>query len=467
MRIKTSVLVTAAALIALLANTYARTLPPTNSVDNHLDVLAGRAPIEPIIPEPKPDPDPAPAPAPGEPGAPEASGGAPKVSDGPAHLSIPESGLPKPTATQAESVAPTTGPAESNAPTATQAKSVAPSATEPKPVAPTGPAQGSSDDNPSAPCKRGILGARCALDSSDDSGDDSEPVGAPARAQAPSGSWYEFVNDPSKVQNSRTQFNQRINNPIADDVSTGTLSIYALDGETTSNIEIVDIQAAGIGSILTELGRRNEISNTPRGTTVEVRSRNPPANGNPTRDEVQVTAFTDDSKMIVAHFTDAANDGTPANEGKMPWNQLVFLQYKQLSGGNIGNLQFIGQSQISNKATLNTMLDVFERSGRSTPQQMSEVVSIRSVQDGALAGGPESQAFDALSWSDNVNGVYWLLSDFHNALGNKRISQFHLRFNNPGGVNADVMREFFNRPDDPQVEGRDSDPSADILIELA
>lgn len=177
MRIKTSVLVTAAALVALLANTYARTLPPTNSVDNHLDVLAGRAPIEPIIPEPKPEPEPEPEPTPGAPGAPEASGGAPKVSDGPAHLSTPESGLPKPTATQAESVAPTTGPAESNAPTATQTKSVAPSATEPKPVAPTGPAQGSSNDNPSASCKRGILGARCALDS----GDDSEPVGAPAR----------------------------------------------------------------------------------------------------------------------------------------------------------------------------------------------------------------------------------------------------------------------------------------------
>ena len=463
MRIKTSVLVTAAALVALLANTYARTLPPTNSVDNHLDVLAGRAPIEPIIPEPKPEPEPEPEPAPGAPGAPEASGGAPKVSDGPAHLSIPESGLPKPTATQAESVAPTTGPAESNAPTATQTKSVAPSATEPKPVAPTGPAQGSSDDNPSAPCKRGILGARCALDS----GDDSEPVGAPARAQPPSGSWYEFVNDPSKVQNSRTQFNQRINNPTADDVSTGTLSTYVLDPQGTSNTEIVDTQAAGIGSILTALGRRNEISDTTKGTRVEVRSQNPPANGNPTRDEVQETAFTDDSKMIVVRFSDAANDGTPANKGKMPWDQLVFLQYKQLSGGNIGKLQFIGRSQINNKVTLNTMLDVFERSGRSTLEQMGEVVSIRSVQDGAPAGGPESQAFDALSWSDNVNGVYWLLSDFHKALGNKRISQFHLRFNNPGDMNADQLRKFFSCPDGPEVEGTDNDPSADILIELA
>jgi hypothetical protein len=171
--------------------------------------------------------------------------------------------------------------------------------------------------------------------------------------------------------------------------------------------------------------------------------------------------------MIVVRFSDAANDGTPANKGKMPWDQLVFLQYKQLSGGNIGELQFIGRSQINNKATLDTMLDVFERSGRSTPEQMGEVVSIKSVQDGAPAGGPESQAFDAPSWSDNVNGVYWLLSDFHKALGNKRISQFHLRFNNPGNMNADQLREFFSRPDDPEVEGTDNDPSADILIELA
>jgi hypothetical protein len=171
-RIETGVL--AAALAALLANTYARTLPPTSSFDNHLDVLTGRAPVQLVIPEPKPEPKPEPEPAPGAPGASEALGRALKVLDGPAHLSIPESGLPKSTATRAESVAPTTGPAESNAPTATQAKSVAPSATEPKPVAPTGPAQGSDDDNSSAPCKRGIFGVRCALDRSDD----SEPVGA-------------------------------------------------------------------------------------------------------------------------------------------------------------------------------------------------------------------------------------------------------------------------------------------------
>lgn len=169
--------------------------------------------------------------------------------------------------------------------------------------------------------------------------------------------------------------------------------------------------------------------------------------------------------MIVAHFTDAANDGTPANEGKMPWDQLVFLQYKQFRSGKIEPLQFIGQSQIENKATLNTMLDAFEHGGRSTPQQMGQVMSFRSVQDGAPAGGPESQAFDALSWSDNVNGVYWLLSDFHKALGNKRISQFHLRFNNPGKMDADRMREFFNH--DLGAEGSDNDPSADILIELA
>jgi hypothetical protein len=152
MRTKTSVLVAAAALVALLANTYARTLPPTNSVDSRLDVLAGRAPIDLIIPEPEPVPEPKPEPEPA-PGAPEATGGAPKVSDGPAHLSIPENGLPTPTTTQAESIAPTTGPAESNAPTATQAKSVAPSATKPKAVTPTRPAQDSNDDNPSAPCK--------------------------------------------------------------------------------------------------------------------------------------------------------------------------------------------------------------------------------------------------------------------------------------------------------------------------
>ena len=77
-------------------------------------------------------------------------------------------------------------------------------------------------------------------DNDDDSGDDSEPVGAPARAQPPGGSWYEFVNDPSKVQNSRTQFNQRINNPIADDVPTGTLSTYVLKSDETSNTDIVD-----------------------------------------------------------------------------------------------------------------------------------------------------------------------------------------------------------------------------------
>jgi hypothetical protein len=157
MRIKASVLVTAAALVALLASTYARTLPPTTSVDNHLGALAGRAPIEPIIPVPKPEPEPKPGPE-AAPGAPKASGGAPKVSDGPAHLSIPESGLPKPTATHAESVAPTTGPAKSNAPAATQAKSVAPSVTEdPRPADPApkpAPKPGDTEPAPAPPASK-------------------------------------------------------------------------------------------------------------------------------------------------------------------------------------------------------------------------------------------------------------------------------------------------------------------------
>jgi hypothetical protein len=457
MRVKTIVLITAAALTALPAKTYARALSSTNSVDDHVDVLVGRAPLALVIPAPKPAPKPEPEPAPVAPGAPKAPGGNPKVSDGPAHLSIPESGLAKPTVTPAESVAPTTGPAEPSAPTATQAKSVAPSATEPKPVAPTEPAQGSGDGKPSKQCKRGILGARCASDS----GDDSEPVFAPAREQPPSGSWYEFVNDPSKVQNSRTQFNQRINNPIADDLPTGSLSKYELEAEQLSNSDLIDVQSAGIGSILTELGRRGEIVAGGKASRVEIRSGNPPENGHPTRDDVQETGFTDDGKMIVARFSDARNDGTPAND-KMPWDQLAFLQYKQLSGDKIGQLQFIGRSQISNKATLNTMLDAFGHSGRSTSQQMGQVLTVRSVQDGAVAGGPEAQAFDALSWSDNVNGVYWLLSDFHNALGNKRISQFHLKFNNPGNLDAAAMRDAFKKD-----AGGDKDPEADILIELA
>jgi hypothetical protein len=72
--------------------------------------------------------------------------------------------------------------------------------------------------------------------------------------------------------------------------------------------------------------------------------------------------------MIVAHFTDAANDSRPVSEGKTLRNQLVFLQYKQCRGGETKDLQFIERSQVANKATLITMLDGFERDGRSTPQ---------------------------------------------------------------------------------------------------
>jgi hypothetical protein len=469
MRIKTSLLVAAAVIAALPANSYARAFAPTKSIDNQFDILAGRAPFEIIAPEPKPEPEPEPEPEPGtapeEPGAFETPGGAPAVSDRPAHLSIPESGLPKPTVSQVESVAPTKVLTESNAPTATQAHSVAPSATQPKPAAPTEPAQGSGDDSPSAPCKRGTLSARCDSDSSDDSSDDGEPVGAPARAQPPSGSWYDFINDPSKVQNSRAQFNQRINNPAADDVPTGTLGTYNMESNKFPNAVIVDSQAAGIGSILTDLGRRNEIDGEDA-NVVDIRSLTPPTNGHPSRGEVQETAFTGDSKMIVARFSDAANDGTPLNEGKMPWDQLVFLQFKQLSGVNIGKLRFIGQSQITNKATLNTMLDAFARNGRSTPDEMSDVLTLRSVQGGAHAGGPESQAFDAISWTDNVNGVYWLLSDFHKQLGNKRILQFFLRFNNPGGKDAGQLRTDFNEAVNLEESEDEDAPSADILIEL-
>lgn len=455
MRIKSSITIAAAVLVALSANACARALNSTNSVGNDHIALAGRAPIEIIPPEPKPEPEPEPEPAPAAPGSPGAHGGAPKVSAGPAHLSIPETGLPKPTPTQAKTVAPT----------ATKAESVTPSPTGAKPVAPTEPAPASGNDDFSTQCKRGLLSARCTSDHEDS--DDSEPIGAPPRAQPADGSWYQFVGDPSKVQNARTQFNLRVNNPAAADVQTGTLSTYVLEDTKVPNDYLVDTSAAGIGSILTALGRRGEIEDGANGFSVSVYSRNPPPAGQ-TSALIQTTTFTEGGKMIIAESSNAAADGTLANEGKMPWDQLVFLQYKQLRGGETGKLSFIGRAQIENKATLNTMLDVFEYNGRSTSDQMSGVMSIKSVQDGATAGGPESQAFDALSWSDNVNGVYWLLSDFHNSLGNKHISQFHLRFNNPGGLDLAGLRQFFNQPNAPKTpDSQKPDPSADILIELA
>lgn len=63
-----------------------------------------------------------------------------------------------------------------------------------------------------------------------------------------------------------------------------------------------------------------------------------------------------------------------------------------------------------------------ERTGQQS-NSLSEVATFRAQ---AVPGSEEAKAFEALCRTDNINGILYLLSDYHQALGNKRITNIHI-----------------------------------------
>lgn len=99
---------------------------------------------------------------------------------------------------------------------------------------------------------------------------------------------------------------------------------------------------------------------------------------------------------------------------------------------DLKNLQQVGRVSVKNPATLATIKQAYAEN--SIKPDSDALATFRADSTDAN----EERAFDALSRSDNVNGVHWLLSDFHNTFGNKRVTAIHTKLED-GGFNANMI----------------------------
>ena len=155
-----------------------------------------------------------------------------------------------------------------------------------------------------------------------------------------------------------------------------------------------------------------------------------------TGQRVLETTMSKDGKLIVADLSDLRDvDNQPV--GDMRWNELVFSRYKsnmENLGTGMTNLEHVGRTNVVNSATIQSITTAHDRNS-GLDLEGKGVFTFRA--DATDAN--ERAAFDALSRTDNVNGVYWLLSDFHTALGDRKLTAIHSELNADGDVATIIL----------------------------
>jgi hypothetical protein len=264
----------------------------------------------------------------------------------------------------------------------------------------------------------------------DAGGFDSEPQNVdvqPAAGEAPAidrtqvKNWFNVIETHPKPQfKALEDFNRRIgtnepDRPIAD--LEGKYNVRVLE-HAGSLFQDTREELQTMWTKLETFGKTDDSLPT-GGRSVIVKS---VAGGRHASKVVLEATISNDGRIIVADFSEKANDLTPKDQ-QIPWDRLVFSLYKDVmdlrNGGNLRNLKSIGRYQIGNAATKNT-IETALKLVRKTTKDSSEVVTFSA---NAPAGSVEAHAFEALLRNDNANGVIWKLSDYHQLLGDKRITQ--------------------------------------------
>ncbi len=245
-------------------------------------------------------------------------------------------------------------------------------------------------------------------------GIDSEPV-SDQRIEVDD--WFVEIAKPDvKPHTARNKLDERVNSDEPDVALKDLNKEYAVTG-FNDNADTFGVQRLGVGEVLKGIGV--EDINT-KALADAVNSKTP-------EQIVIETTMSKDGRLIVSDYSDLRDvEGKPV--GDMRWNELVFSRYKanmEKLGTGMTNLQHVGRSKITNLATRNTIMTA---QNRNPGLEENGVFTFRA----GATDANEKAAFDALSRTDNVNGVYWFLSDFHGALGNKKLTAIHSQVD-PGG----------------------------------
>jgi hypothetical protein len=282
----------------------------------------------------------------------------------------------------------------------------------------------STNDDGAKACRPGdgSLTKRCS------DGEDSEPEPDPARRAI--ANWYEVIDQPNPAPfKARDALNQRLNSnsPEHDDKPVRQLAPeYVAEAKTVND---VTAERSGLAEILKILNI------TPRGKGSDFEMRT--GDG----ERPYTIGMSDDGSIAFADYSEGEDDHTAPSK-KLRWNELMYSQYKthmdNMNGGNVGGLRYFGRTTVDSPATKPTIDTAAARTG----QFKEDENAFYTFRPDADPSSEMAKAFEAICRTDNVNGVLWLLSDYHNALGNKKITALQWRQKEHGGrMKGDLLIE--------------------------
>ena len=300
----------------------------------------------------------------------------------------------------------------SSAPAAATSDGPDASASASNPVQAT-PATASAGGSPTEVCKRSTsgLGRRCPPPDPGDasaleSGDRSDPPDVPQESRPNPNNWYSKV-DAGASQRARTDFEKRKKNNAPDLKFPSYHDIYKIAKFEDLPNGIFSQTDSGIGRQTT----RNifdsidpSVCSPGPAARINFVSSKTSADSKP----MQQNTFSEDGRIIVAESNDVNLDDNQ-KLSRVRWNRLIVEQYQELikeRGLGTANLQLMGRNQIDNTATKTTLQtairNVYGRDSAVEDFDEDQVYRFRSNSDNP----DEKKAFDALSFSDNVNGVW-------------------------------------------------------------
>jgi hypothetical protein len=128
-------------------------------------------------------------------------------------------------------------------------------------------------------------------------------------------------------------------------------------------------------------------------------------------------AVSEDKKILIAAYNHADND----NAKTLQWSEVAFQRYQEActeDSEDVSKLESILRIAVGNQHTINTLEKVYESLGKEFGDDGEKVI----LHANAAAGSAEKAAFDAMLRTDNIRGTNWMLTDHHQALGNKKIT---------------------------------------------
>ena len=184
--------------------------------------------------------------------------------------------------------------------------------------------------------------------------------------------------------------------------------------------EVVDLPSSGFKDILSPQFANSEIGLS--STTAFVRTII--SSKHPHTKSINDALFSKDGKVVIAKYSMAAADTNQVSD-RLTWSEFIFQQMKEFSEDqtapyDIKNLKFIVRYQVSSPATITALKAAYQANKLDYAGGQKGKFS-----KDAADGTPEKQAYNALSLTDNVKGVNWLLADHHNEMGNKQIVAIH------------------------------------------